>query len=70
MHAELAATECNEANVDQRCHVARLAHGDAVLRVLGAAHQRWPVVLEAVSENGEDDRTERRYHRAAAGCGE
>lgn len=70
MHTELAATEGDEGDVDQRGHVARLAHRDAVLGVFGAAHQRWPVVLEAVSENGEDDRTERRYHRAAAGCGE
>lgn len=66
VYSELAATEGDKGEIDQCGDVARLAHCKSVFGVLGAAHERWPVVREAVAEDGENDGAEHGYERAAA----
>lgn len=68
MDTKLTPAECNERNIDQCSDVACRADSVSVLGVLGASHERWPVVLEAVAEDGKNDSTKYRYNRTAAGC--
>ncbi len=68
MHTELAAAEGNEGYVDQCGDVACCADCDSVFWVFGAAHKRWPVVLEAIAKDGENDSAECGDYRTAAGC--
>ena len=57
MNAELATAKGNESQIDQGSDVACLANCKSVFWILSAAHQRWPVVREAISKERKDDST-------------